>query len=151
MLDPDNGLYRVGEILNRIIVKYGRLKSKKHIYKSLTNLTLIDIDTILVIGCGEMKSMSNIAKELGVSFGTPTITIDRLIQKGYVERIRDEEDRRQVFIRLSKVGVEAYNTLIQLKCEATEKIFGILTIEERERLFAILGKIEAELDIQMTN
>ncbi len=93
-----------------------------------------------------MKSMSVIAKELGVTYGTPTVTIDRLIEKGFVTRIRDEEDRRQVFIKLSDTGEKIYESILELKSKLTEKIFGILTREERSSLVEILSKLNNNFD-----
>ncbi|UII57216.1 MarR family transcriptional regulator [Cytobacillus spongiae] len=37
-----------------------------------------------------------------------TAKIDRLVTRGFVERVRDDEDRRTVFIKITKEGEEAY-------------------------------------------
>lgn len=93
-----------------------------------------------------MKSMSEIASALGVSSGTPTVTIDRLIVKGFVERIRDEGDRRQVFVKLSESGLKIYQAVVELKNNITERIFGILEQDERKSLIEILSKINNKVD-----
>ena len=129
-----------------MLTKYGRIENKKYLYKDIKELTVIEINTIIVIGSEGMKSMSEIANTLGVTFGTPTVTIDRLTAKGYVERIRDEGDRRQVFIKLSSKGLEVYNSIVDLKNSITEKIFGVLTFEERENFISILSKLNNKLD-----
>ena len=126
--------------------KLSRVESKKHLYKDIKELTIIEINTILVIGIEEMKSMSVIARKLGVTYGTPTVTIDRLIEKGFVIRIRDEEDRRQVFIKLSDSGEKLYKSVVELKNKVTEKIFGILTPAERSSLVEILSKLNNRFD-----
>lgn len=126
--------------------KFSRYESKKHLYKDIKELTVIEINTLLVVGIEEMKSMSVIAKELGVTYGTPTVTIDRLIEKGFVTRIRDGEDRRQVFIKLSDTGEKLYKSIVELKNKVTEKIFGILTHEERSTLVKALSKLNNNFD-----
>ena len=126
--------------------KLSRVESKKHLYKDIKELTIIEINTILVIGIEEMKSMSVIARKLGVTYGTPTVTIDRLIEKGFVIRIRDEEDRRQVFIKLFDSGEKLYKSVVELKNKVTEKIFGILTPAERSSLVEILSKLNNRFD-----
>ena len=148
-MDNDNfekDLFLVGGLFKEIFEKFSQVESKKNLYKNFKDLTLIEINTILVIGRGEMKSMSSIAKLLGVSFGTPTVTIDRLIKKKYVERIRDVGDRRLVFIKLSPKGTDAFDSILELKNKMTGKIFGILAAEERTALVRILDKINKELD-----
>lgn len=134
------------ELLRELIGRFNKMENKKHLYKGMEELTLIEINTILVIGLGEMKSMSSIANSLGVTFGTPTVTIDRLIVKGYVERIRDVEDRRQVFVKLSENGERVYTSIIQLKKRVAERIFGILSPEERKGLINVLSKLNHGFD-----
>lgn len=149
MLDQDikKEVYLVGELFLQLLNKYNRVENKKHLYKDMDDLTLIEINTLLVIGCEPQgKSMSQIANTLGVSFGTPTVTIDRLITKGYVERIRDEEDRRQVFVKLSPKGQEVHLSIRALKDRVIEQIFGILDEEERKQLIHLLSKILNEVD-----
>ncbi len=136
----------VDELFRELFSKLNRLESKKHLYKDFKELTIIEINTIVVVGIEEMKSMSVIANKLGVTFGTPTVTIDRLIHKGYVNRIRDREDRRQVFIKLSETGEKVYKAVLKIKNDVTEDIFGVLTQEERESLVNILSKVNGNFD-----
>ncbi len=135
-----------GTLFMQLFEKYNRIKNKKHLYKDIKELTLIEINTILVIGNGELKSMSEIANTLGVSSGTPTVTIDRLILKGYVERIRDEGDRRQVFVRLSVKGVEAYELINEMKNKITETVFGVIDEDEKKVLISALVKLNKKVD-----
>ncbi|MDF2987346.1 MAG: transcriptional regulator [Eubacterium sp.] len=144
---PVNELLLVDQLFRKLFDKYYKLESKKFFSKSLEDLTVIEINTILVIGHGsENKKMSEIANTLGVTFGTPTVTIDRLIKKGYVVRQRDEEDRRQVFISLSESGVSVFESIVQLRNKLAEKIFGILDIEERKSLIKILSTLNSHFD-----
>ncbi len=142
-----NELLLVDQLFRKLFDKYYKLESKKYLSKSLEDLTVIEINTILVIGHGsDNKKMSEIANTLGVTFGTPTVTIDRLIKKGYVIRQRDEEDRRQVFISLSETGVEVFNSIVELRNKIAEKIFCILNPEERKALIDILSNLNSHFD-----
>lgn len=136
----------VGKLFRELYQKYSKMENKKHLYKDIEELTLIEIDTIVVIGIERKKSMSEIANSLGVSFGTPTVTIDRLIGKGYVERIRDEGDRRQVFVKLSEKGEQVHQSIIALKNKVAERVYGILEPEERDALVKILTKVNTRFD-----
>lgn len=107
--ETENSLLIVDELFRKLFDKYNKLESKKFFSKRLDDLTVIEINTIVVIGHGEEdKKMSEIANTLGVTFGTPTVTVDRLIKKGYVIRRRDNEDRRRVFISLSETGKDVF-------------------------------------------
>lgn len=150
--DNVNDVQLVGALFVDLIDKYNKMENKKNLYKDLKELTIIEINTILVIGNeNKIKSMSQIANSLGVSFGTPTITIDRLIAKGYVERIRDEVDRRQVFVKLSGKGSEVYASISKLKNEVIQKVFGILDESERRILINILYKLNKKVDEVISN
>jgi len=142
-----NELLLVDQLFRKLFDKYYKLESKKYLSKSLEDLTVIEINTILVIGHGsENKKMSEIANTLGVTFGTPTVTIDRLIKKGYVVRQRDEEDRRQVFISLSETGVDVFKSIVELRNKIAEKIFCILNPHERKALIDILSNVNSHFD-----
>lgn len=142
-----NELLFVDQLFRKFFSKFSKLESKKFFSETLEDLTVIEINTILVIGHGtENKKMSEIANSLGVTFGTPTVTIDRLIKKGYVIRTRDEDDRRQVFISLSESGISVYKSIVQLRNTIAEKIFGVLDMEERKSLIEILSTLNSHFD-----
>lgn len=145
-LNPVQDLSVVDGLFRQLLEKFNKIENKKYLYKDIDELTVIEIDTIIVIGRDEMKSMSAIAKKLGVSFGTPTVTIDRLIDKGYVQRIRDLGDRRQVFIKLSQKGLEVYESIVNLKTRLAEKVFGILTPDERSSFINVLARLNQNFD-----
>jgi DNA-binding MarR family transcriptional regulator len=145
-ISPVHDLSIVDGLFRQLLEKFNKVENKKYLYKDIDELTVIEIDTILVIGRDELKSMSAIAKKLGVSFGTPTVTIDRLIDKGYVQRIRDLGDRRQVFIKLSEKGLEVYESIVKIKTRLAEKVFGILTPDERTRFVNVLSRLNQNFD-----
>ena len=74
-------------------------------FKDLTNN---DIHVISAIGMNCKKNMSMIAKELAVTIGTLTISINSLVRKGYVIKERSKKDKRVVLVKLSQRGKEAF-------------------------------------------
>jgi DNA-binding MarR family transcriptional regulator len=54
------------------------------------------------------KTATEVANELHLTPGTLTSTIDRLVKKGYVERIRGLDDRRVIRLGLTKKGRVMY-------------------------------------------
>ena len=51
--------------------------------------------------------MTHVANILEINVSTLTTTINKLVKKGYVERLRDDKDRRIVKIGLSEKGIAA--------------------------------------------
>lgn len=72
------------------------------------NLTMSELHVIEAIGHHKATQMSSVAARLHVTVGTLSIAINNLVKKGYVERVRSEEDRRVVNIVLTEKGFEAF-------------------------------------------
>lgn len=73
-----------------------------------SDLSVTEIHTIEAIGMYDEKSMSEVAEKLNITVGTLTTAISKLIKKGYVERKRQEKDKRVVLIGLTKKGKLAF-------------------------------------------
>lgn len=54
--------------------------------------------------------MNELADILKVSMGTATISVNKLVSKNFISRERDENDRRKVFVSLTKKGIIALNS-----------------------------------------
>lgn len=50
------------------------------------------------------RSISALAADLKITPSSVTVAVNKLVKKGYVEKIRSEQDGRQVFVKLTKLG-----------------------------------------------
>ena len=69
-----------------------------------SDLSIKEMHTIEAIGLHNQKTATEVAKELSITGGTLTIAIKNLVKKGYVERVRNEQDRRVVHLKLTNRG-----------------------------------------------
>ena len=92
---------------------------------------------------GTTKNMSSIAKELSVTVGTLTISMNSLVKKGYVIRCRSTQDRRVVHISLSEKGVKAYYHHKHFHEQMIQGVVGVLTEEELQALIKALTKLNS--------
>lgn len=69
-----------------------------------SDLTIKEMHTIEAIGLTAGLSSSEVAKKLSVTVGTLSVSVQNLVKKDYVERVRLTEDRRVVNLRLTKRG-----------------------------------------------
>ncbi len=133
------------EVLNDILVNLFRdimnLEERAIITQEFQNITSNDMHVIQVIGIGEPKNMSTIARELSVTVGTLTIAMNSLVKKGYVIRERSQEDRRVVYISLSEKGREAYAHHERFHQQMIHEILDGLNPEETEVLLKSLNKL----------
>ena len=85
--------------------------------------------------------MTTVARQLSVTTGTLTISVNGLVKKGYVERIRSEEDRRVVLISLTEKGRKAYKRHQQFHQEMIDAIISDLNEKEQEILERALSNL----------
>lgn len=107
-------------------------------FKDLTNN---DIHVIRAIGMNEKKNMSMIAKELAVTIGTLTISINSLVRKGYVIKERSEKDKRVVFVNLSSKGKAAFSRNEELYDQMVNSMLEDLEDNEMDILMRSLLKV----------
>ncbi len=96
----------------------------------------------------EPTTMTELARHMGVSLSTMSLTVDRLVAGGYVVRTRDLADGRRVSLRLTELGVETRERKSVLDPRLVELLLGALPEEEREQALTgleILAKAAAEL------
>ena len=96
------------DILVNLFQEIMDIEEKALITAEFKNISVNDLHIIEAIGTGEPKNMSTVAKLMSVTVGTLTIAINNLVKKGYVSRVRSEEDRRVVLIFLTEKGKRAY-------------------------------------------
>ena len=99
----------INEVLVKLFNEIMEIEEKAIITEEYRDISNNDMHAIEAIGKGEAKSMSTVARALSVTVGTLTIAINNLVKKGYVSRVRSEEDRRVVLISLSRKGEKAFD------------------------------------------
>ncbi len=110
------------------------------------HVTMNDMHVMEAIGDGDAKNMTSIAKRLGVTTGTLTIAVNGLVKKGFVERVRSEEDRRVVLVSLTDSGKKLFVQHMQYHKELTRELVDQLNDDEK----VILEKVLHNLSRYMT-
>lgn len=77
-------------------------------------------------------TLNGLARHMGVTAATMSVTIDRLERKGYVVRVRDTGDRRRVNVRLTAAGVRVREASSVLDPVLVERLVSRLSDEQRE-------------------
>ncbi len=135
------------ETLNELLVRLFRdimdLEQQAIITSEFKDITNNDMHVIEAIGIREPKNMSAIAKELSVTVGTLTISMNSLVKKGYVMRERGSEDRRVVYISLSEKGKAAYDHHARFHRDMIDGAIGQMEPEEVEAFVKALTKLNA--------
>ena len=73
-----------------------------------------------------------------------------LMARQLIERVENEDDRREFRLRLTQAGRDLYEALIPRLKRKERDILSCLSTDERAQFVALLGKIEASLDLIQT-
>lgn len=134
------------EALNSILVKLFNdilsIEEKALITDEFKEISVTDMHIIEAVGIGEPRTMSTVAKALGVTMGTLTIGINGLVKKGYVERNRSEKDRRIVYASLTKKGFAAFKHHMNFHRKMIDSIMNDLSEEEAAVLTKTFHRLE---------
>lgn len=135
----------INRTLNDVLVKLFRdintLEERAIRIEEYRDVTANDMHVIEAIGPEGTKNMTSVARELEVTTGTLTISVNSLVKKGYVNRTRSEEDRRVVLISLSDRGQKAYLHHRKFHEEMIDAVLRELTEEEQCALEKALSKL----------
>jgi DNA-binding MarR family transcriptional regulator len=76
--------------------------------------------------------------------------VTALMDRQLVERVENEDDRREFRLRLTRKGKTLYEQLIPRLLRKEQEILSCLSAQERKDFAGLLGKIEKSLDLVQT-
>jgi DNA-binding MarR family transcriptional regulator len=97
---------------------------------------------------GVELSLKDLACGIGMSLPAVSRGIENLLQRGYVERREDPEDRRMKRVRITGAGLEIYQAMYGAKYDAIREFAASLDETEANRLRRALEPIVARPEIQ---
>jgi DNA-binding MarR family transcriptional regulator len=73
------------------------------------------------------------------------------MERQLVERVENEDDRREFALRMTRKGKALYQELIPRLLRKEREILSCLSAQERRDFALMLGKIEQSLDLVQTS
>lgn len=135
----------INAALNEVFVKVFKnitaIEEREIRTEEYKKATANDMHVIEAIGTGKPKNMTSVARSLSVTTGTLTISVNSLVKKGFVERMRSEEDRRVVLISLTEKGKQIYRRHQKFHEEMVNSIVARLDEEEKVLLEKVLSNL----------
>ncbi|MDQ0429898.1 MULTISPECIES: MarR family winged helix-turn-helix transcriptional regulator [Caryophanaceae] len=93
---------------------------------------------------GDM-TIGDLSNKMYLAFSTTTDLVDRMEKNELVVRIREEQDRRVVRIKLLKEGERVIEEVIQKRQEYLETVLADFTLDEAEQFAALLEKLHKNM------
>jgi DNA-binding MarR family transcriptional regulator len=124
------------EVFNHILSIEGSKLKERGVKISMNEMHVLE-----AIQKTEDPAMSNIARRLRVTVGTLTTSVNRLVEKGYATRKREEEDKRKVIISLTEKAFGALKIHDNFHEEMLDALFSDMNLEEDEVLLQSLENL----------
>ena len=116
----------INDILVNLFNQILKLEEEAIITDEFKDITNNDMHIIEAVGLSGENTMSVVAKKLGITAGSLTTSVNSLVNKKYVIRQRNEEDRRVVFLKLTEKGKRAYEHHREYHRQMTEAVISRL-------------------------
>lgn len=127
------------ETLDRSFSRIGRKMRQRMAQETLT----MDQYSLLKL-LSDLGSMtvSDVADQLGLSLASASAMIDRLANQKFIDRFRQDSDRRVVLVQLSSLGCIQIAELQKQRREFLDHLFSRMTESDLKTLVTLIEKIE---------
>jgi hypothetical protein len=95
--------------------------------------------------------MGRLAEILDASMSSATGIIDRMEERGLVERVRVPDDRRVVLVRPTQTGLDLVDEAELVKSDVMAAALGRMAPEQLERLAAATADLHAAITAELTS
>ena len=107
-------------------------------------LTPPHVGLLRAIAFGPGRSQQSIADEFGMPPSRVVGFVDDLEAKGFVERRRDDRDRRVHRLYLTTAGTKSMRRLVELGRQSEEALLGSLDADDRRTLRELLERLVSD-------
>ena len=106
----------------------------------LSRFTNNDIRVLELVERRRELTMKDLSETLSLPMSTLTGIADKLVRKKYIERIRIDEDRRVVLVKITSLGRETISLRKNAHCSVSEQLLKSLTDEEQKEFLRLFRK-----------
>lgn len=109
---------------------------------SLTTVETFCVETIQALG---RPTINEFATFMRISNPNAAYKVNSLIKKGYIRKVRSEEDRREYHLEITQKYLDYYNISVSYMIEVMERIAHRFSPEECAKLEEMLSVVSREL------
>lgn len=137
------------QVLSRVARLARHLELARRTAFTASNLELWEFDVLSALrraGAPYQLSPKALLQQTLVSSGTMTNRIDRLVDRGLVERRTDPNDGRGILVVMTPSGRERVDHAIRTLLQAESELLARLSAPDQERLSGLLRKLSLDFD-----
>lgn len=104
-------------------------------------LKVVDYSILMLVASNPEVNQKQLGEALDISAPNMAITLDRLVESGWVERVRSTQDRRAMLIHLTTAGRALVKRAEAIAATMEEGTLAALSPAERALLVELLLKV----------
>lgn len=133
------------ETLNQLLTEfYDKMAAWEQAVVKDSPYSLAQVHTVEVLGVHGPLRMKELAEKLGITTGTLTVQIDKLVSEKLIERCDHPTDRRAIVVKLTEKGQEIHRHHNQLHIDLVKDLTRNITPEHEQVLISSLQHITKE-------
>ncbi|MBO2653859.1 MarR family transcriptional regulator [Shewanella algae] len=133
------------QLINHATIEfYERLSSWEQSVVRDQGASLAQIHTVEILGAHGPMKMKELAEKLGITTGTLTVQVERLVKAGLAERQPLENDRRAIQVSLTEKGEQMFKEHDALHLQLTREMTAKFSDAELEQLLGFFNRLNSE-------
>jgi DNA-binding MarR family transcriptional regulator len=136
----------VEQILDELEPLVARQRRAVARHGCLRAISSTHLHVLFLLECDGAQTMGHLADQLGASLPNVTGIVDRMAERGLVERLRDDDDRRVVVVRATPAGRQAVEEIDMVRRRQFGRLIETLTPEQQERALRTFRELREAAD-----
>jgi DNA-binding MarR family transcriptional regulator len=106
-------------------------------------LKAVEFSILVLVAANERANQKQLGQALDVSAPNMAVTLDRMVERGWVQRVRCSDDRRSQRIELTPAGRKLTARAEKIAATMEDDALAVLSARERAALIRLLMRVAA--------
>jgi len=137
-LDSSRLSHLVGYAASRAAITMRKVFAK---HMEPLDLKIVEFSILMLVAQNPQVNQKQLGQALDISAPNMAVTLDRMVERGWVERIRSEKDRRAQHIHLTAEGEHLVLRAERIAATMEAPSLAMLSAAERALLIELLHKV----------
>jgi DNA-binding MarR family transcriptional regulator len=139
-LDASRLTHLVGYAASRTAIEMRKVFAR---HMKPLGLKIVEFSILMLVAANREVNQKQIGQTLDISAPNLAVILDRMAERGWVQRVRSEKDRRAQHIHLTPKGRELVQRAEKISATMEDASLGVLSAAERALLIELLLKVAA--------
>ena len=137
-LDSSRIDYLVGYAASRAAITLRKVFAQ---HMEPLGLKIVDFSILMLVAQNPQVNQKQLGQALDISAPNMAVTLDRMVECGWVERVRGTKDRRAQHIHLTRQGAQLVQRAETIAATMEAPALAMLSAAERALLIELLHKV----------